>query len=240
MSPRHPTTPEPNFAHLVTEQDLHTLVISAHALRRFVQRLQPHIRGADRVATAMARLEDIGSDRRTGPEQGQLNHYRDWMARHVEPHVLDLIRCEGCWANERPRWSLSRTRSDALLQVGGMCLWPASEDGGRLILTTCTNGRGITWDIGLQRGYTLMPKPYTGYIPRRLRPPSWRTIALRAWRARSHHGRLLAAFRAERSKAIDDTQRENERRRADHESAKRQWQQQRDRVAQAFRERHSS
>jgi hypothetical protein len=238
--PPRQAQPEPNFARLVTERDLATLLISAHALRRFVQRLQPEIPGADRVAATMARLEDIGSGRRTGPEQGQLNHYRDWMATHVEPHVLQLIRCEGFWANERPRWSMSRTRSDALLQVGGMCLWPASEDGGRLILTTCTNGRDITWDIAMERGYTLMPKPYTGYIPPLLRPPPWPTLLPRAWRSRSRLTGLLGALRAERAKAIEDTRQENQRLRARVESAQRRWQEQRDRATQAFRLRHTT
>jgi hypothetical protein len=32
---------------------------------------------ADQVAEAMARLEDLGSGNRSGPEQGQLNRYRD-------------------------------------------------------------------------------------------------------------------------------------------------------------------
>jgi len=90
--------PEPNFARLVTEDGLSHIVVSAHALRRFIERVQPDIPGADRVAQAMARLEDIGSGRRSGPEQGQLNRYRDWMAKHAEPVVLDLIRCEGCSA----------------------------------------------------------------------------------------------------------------------------------------------
>jgi hypothetical protein len=118
--------PEPNFRHLVTGQDLHTLVISAHALRRFVERLQPTIPGADQVADAMPRLEDLGSGNRSGPEQGQLNRYRDWMAKHVEPHVLELIRCEGFWTTERPRWSRSETPSHGYLQLGGMCGFPTS------------------------------------------------------------------------------------------------------------------
>jgi hypothetical protein len=238
MTPRPRTTPEPNFAQLVTEGQIPYITVSAHALRRFVERLQPDIPGADQVAEAMARLEDIGSGRRSGPEQAQLNRYRDWMATHVEPHVLELIRCEGFWANERPRWSMSRTRSDALLQVGGMCLWPASKDAGRLVLTTCTNGRDITWDIALARHYTSVPKPYAPYSPERLRPPSWPTIAARAWRARAQHKGLLAAFRAERARAIEHTQRENERRQVDAENSQRQWQEQRDRAARAFRERH--
>jgi hypothetical protein len=47
MTTRPYPTPEPNFARLVTDQDLATIVISAHALRRFAQRVQPDIPGAD-------------------------------------------------------------------------------------------------------------------------------------------------------------------------------------------------
>ena len=231
--------PEPNFARLVTEDDLRRMVVSAHALRRFVQRLQPEIPGADQVAEAMARLEDLGSGRRSGPEQGQLNRYRDWMAKHVEPVVHDLIRCEGFWATDRPRWSLSRTPSDGYLQVGGMCLFPAVIHSHEIVLTTCTNGRDTTWDTALHRGYTLTPKPHATHTPELLRAPSWATIALRAWRARRHHDGLIAALRAERSRAVDETQRENERRQADTDSAQRQWQEQRDRAVRVFRERHS-
>jgi len=165
MTTRTPTAPEPNFARLVSNQDLATLTISAHALRRFVERLQPGIPGAAQVAEAMARLEDLGSGNRSGPEQAQLNRYRDWMARHAEPVVRDLIACEGFWATERPRWSLSRTRSDDYLQVGRMCLFPAIADDRELVLTTCTNGRDTTWDVALDRGYTLMPKPHTDQGP---------------------------------------------------------------------------
>ncbi|MFI4992439.1 MAG: hypothetical protein ACHQCH_02340 [Solirubrobacterales bacterium] len=222
----------------MTEQDLRAIVISAHALRRFVGRLQPDIPGADHVAQAMARLEDLGSGNRSGPEQGQLNRYRDWMAKHVEPHVLELIRCEGFWTSERPRWSRSDTPSDGYLQVGGMCGFPAVVDGRQIILTTCTNGRDITWDIALARRYTLMPKPHIGYVPPLLRVPSWTTIAVRAWRSRSERSGLLAAFRAERSSAIESTRRENERRQADADTSWRQWKEQRDLAALLFRERH--
>jgi hypothetical protein len=231
--------PEPNFARLVTEQDLRAIVISAHALRRFVERLQPDIPGADRVAKPMARLEDLGSGHRSGPEQGQLNRYRDWMVRHVEPHVRDLIRCEGFWATERPRWARSRTPSNGWLQVGGMCLFPAATHGTEVVLTTCENGRDITWDIALERRYTLIPKPYTDHAPQLLQSPSWATIAIRAWRSRREHSGLLAAFPAERSSAIEHTRRENERRQADTDTSRRQWQEQRDRAARIFRERHS-
>jgi len=229
--------PEPNFARLVTEDDLRRMVVSAHALRRFVQRLQPEIPGADQVADAMARLEDLAR-RRSGPEQGQLNRYRDWMAKHVEPVVLDLIRCEGFWATDRPRWSLSRTPSDGYLQVGRMCLFPAVIHSHEIVLTTCTNGRDTTWDTALTRGYTLMPKPYTAPTPQ-LRPPSWATITMLAWQTRRQHDGLIAAFRAERSRARADTQRDNEHHQADTESAQRRWQEQRDRARDAFRMRHS-
>ncbi len=53
--------PEPNFGQLVTKEHIPGIAISAHALRRFVERLQPDIPGADQVAAAMARLEDLGS-----------------------------------------------------------------------------------------------------------------------------------------------------------------------------------
>ncbi len=238
MSAPRGTRPEPNFARLVSEQDLQRIVISAHALRRFVQRLQPEIPGADQVADAMARLEDLGSGNRSGPEQGQLNRYRDWMAKHVEPHVLELIRCEGFWATDRPRWSLSRTPSDGYLQAGRICLFPAVNHGREIVLTTCTNGRDTTWDTALARGYTLTPKPHASPMPELLRPPSWATIALRAWRVRHERDGLIAAFRAERTKAITQTRLENERHQAAAESARRRWHEQRDRAREAFRERH--
>jgi hypothetical protein len=59
MTRRANTAPEPSFARLVTDQDLATLVVSGHALRRFVQRLQPEIPGAEQIAEAMAALEDL-------------------------------------------------------------------------------------------------------------------------------------------------------------------------------------
>ena len=191
--------PEPNFARLITDDDLRRIAISAHALRRFVQRLQPDIPGADQVAVAMARLEDIGSGRRSGPEQGQLNRYRDWMTRHAEPVVLDLIRCEGFWATERPRWSRSDTPSDGYLQVGRMCGFPSVLRGHEIVLATCTNGRDITWDIALSRHYTLMPKPYTTPPPVPVRAPGWTALIARAWRSRRKHGGPLAALRHERA-----------------------------------------
>jgi hypothetical protein len=234
------TRPEPNFARLITEDDLRRIAISAHALRRFVQRLQPTIPGADQVAEAMTRFEDIGSGNRSGPEQGQLNRYRDWMAKHVEPVVLDLIRVEGFWTTERPRWSRSDTPSDGYLQIGRMCGFPAVMHGHEIVLTTCTNGRDTTWDIALARGYTLMPKPLAAPAPALLRRPNWPTLLARAWRSRSKHTGFLAALRAERSEAIEQTRQENDRRRANAKYARHQWQQQRDRAAEVFRERHSA
>jgi hypothetical protein len=238
VSHRSPTTPNPNFAHLVTEQDLHALTISAHALRRFVQRLQPDIPGADQVAEPMARLEDLGSGNRSGPEQAQLNRYRDWMSIHVEPHVRDLIRCEGFWTTERPRWSRSTTRSAGYLQVGRMCGFPAAGHDHELALTTCTNGRDITWDIALERGYTLVPKPYTDQTPQLLRPPSWPTIVARAWRSRAQHKGLLRAFRTERTRANEQTQRQNEQATAAYQAAKDAYHAQWQHAQRTFRERH--
>jgi hypothetical protein len=83
-----------------------------------------------------------------------------------------------------------------------------------------------------------MPKPHTHARPDVLRAPSWITIAARAWRSRRRHAGLPAAFRAERSAAVADTRRENERRQADTEAFQRRWEDQRDRAARAFRERH--
>jgi hypothetical protein len=108
------------------------------------------------------------------------------------------------------------------------------------VLTTCTNGRDTTWDTALARGYTLMPKPHATPMPQLLRPPSWATIALRAWRSRRQHDSFFAAFRTERSSALAETQRENEHRQADTETAQRQWQEQHDRAREAFRDRHAS
>ena len=230
--------PKPNFPHLLTDQDLATLVISAHALRRFVERLQPDIPGAGQVAESMARLEDIGSGNRSGPEQGQLNRYRDWMGKHVEPHVRDVIRCEGFWTTERPRWSRSDTRSTGYLQVGRMCGFPAAMHDDQFVLTTCTNGRDITWDIALGRGYTLVPKPHIEHAPQLLRAPAWTTIAARAWRARSRHKGLLTAFRAERSRAIEHTRHANQRAVADQQAAKDAYHAQWEHAQQAFRDRH--
>jgi hypothetical protein len=239
MSPANPH-PEPNFARAVTDQDLDRLDLSAHALRRLVERLQPDIPAAEHVARDMAALENLGSGNRTGAEQGQLNRYRDWIGRYVEPHVRDLIACEGFWASERPRWSTSRTPSDAILQIGGMCLFPIAQDGGRLVATTCTNGRDITWDTALARGYTLTPKPFTTTPPIPLKPPGWRALIAQAWRARRYHKGLRAAYRATRADAIETTRQYNTEREATFEAAKADWLARREYAAQTFRARHST
>lgn len=231
------TRPEPNFARLVTEDDLRRIVVSAHALRRFVQRLQPGIPGADQIAEAMARLEDLAGHR-SGPEQGQLNRYRDWMAKHVEPVVMDLIRCEGFWTTERPRWSRSDTPSDGYLQIGRMCGFPAALHDGQIVLTTCTNGRDITWDIALNREYTLMPKPFTELQPKQLRRVGTTGIVRRAWRTRHEHSGLIEAFRVQRADAIQAVQQQNAERQAAFEAATDQWHARRDTAYRVFRQRH--
>jgi hypothetical protein len=230
--------PEPNFARLVSEQDLHRIVISAHALRRFVERLQPEIPGAEQVAQAMARLEDLGSGNRSGPEQGQLNQYREWVVKHVGPVVLELIRCEGFWATDRPRWSLSRTPSDGYLQIGRICLFPAVNHDREIVLTTCTSRRDTTWDTALARGLTLMPKPFTELQPKQLRQAGTLEILRRAWRTRHEHSGLIAAFRAERASAIQAAQQENAARQAAFQAATDEWHARRDTAQRLFRERH--
>jgi hypothetical protein len=220
-APRHPT-PEPNFERLLTEHDLDSIEISAHALQRFVSRLQPGIPGAGRVAQMAGTLKAIPSQRRSQRERNQLRQHRDWLRAHVEPLVRDLLRCEGFWATARPRWSQSRTQSSAHLQIGGLCYWPAARDPGQsgMTLTTCTNGADITWDMALQRGYTLIPEPLSQRVPTRAKAPGYLELIRRTWRSRGQPGGLLAAFRAERSTAIQDTRRENERTAADHQATK--------------------
>jgi hypothetical protein len=126
MSTAKDSRPEPNFTRLVSEADLDSIEISAHALQRFVDRLQPGIPGAARAARVMGRLEEIPLQRRSQRERNQLREHRDWLRAHVEPCVRDLLVCEGFWATERPRWSQSRTPSDAHVQIGGLCYWPAA------------------------------------------------------------------------------------------------------------------
>jgi hypothetical protein len=236
---RH-TGAEPNFARLITEDELLDIEISAHALRRFVQRMQPGIAGAGQVADAMAKLEDLGSGNRLGAEQGQLNRYRDWMATHVEPHVLEAIRCEGFWSSERPRWSGSRTPSDGYLQVGGMCGFPVARYGLEIVLMTCTNRRDASWAQALDRGYTLMPKPFANSAPVPLRPPGPATLIASAWRSRHEHRGVLGAFAHERAAAIQATRQHNAEQRASHQAAEDDWHARRSRAAQVFRERHAT
>jgi hypothetical protein len=79
--------PEPNYDRPVTNDDLARIAVSAHALRRFAQRLQPGIAGADHVAESMARLEDLGSGNRKGHERGRLNRYRHQQADTLAPQA---------------------------------------------------------------------------------------------------------------------------------------------------------
>lgn len=232
--------PEPNFARLITEADLDAIEISAHALQRFVDRVQPGIPGAARAAETMGRLEEIPSSTRSQRERNQLREHRDWLRAHVEPHVRDLLVCEGFWATERPRWSQSRTPSDAHLQIGGLCYWPAARDPGQpgVTLTTCTNGRDITWDIALERGYTLIPKPYTQRVPARVKAPGWLELISRAWQSRHEHSGLLRALRKERAVAKEHSRQENEQAAADHQAAKDTHHTQWDNAQRTFRVRH--
>ena len=185
----------------------------------------------------MASLEGIAY--RYGSQQVRLNYLRGWMAQHVEPHLRDCIRYEGFWATRRPQWSRSRTPSDGYLQVGGLCGFPVVIDDREAVLTTCVNGRGITWDIALERGYTRIPKPFTEPLSTLQGRPSSITLASRAWRSRRSYPGLVAAFQAERAAALDAIQRENDRRIARAQAAASEWRSQRDAAIRAFRERHS-
>jgi hypothetical protein len=241
MSAASDSRPEPNFARLVTEDDLDSIEISAHALQRFVDRLQPGIPGAARAAQTMGRLEAIPVERRSQRERNQLREHRDWLRAHVEPLIRDLLICEGFWATERPRWSQSRTPSDAHVQIGGLCYWPAARDPGQpgVTLTTCTNGRDITWDLALQRGYTLILKPYTQRVPARVKAPGWLELVRRVWRSRHEHSGLLHALRTEQATATQHARRDNERATADHQAAKDTYDIQWENAKRTFRERHT-
>lgn len=224
LSIRRRARPEPNFGRFPTEHELRRIAISAHALRRFVQRLRPDIPTANQMAEAMARLEEIGSGHRSDSEQGELNSYRQWMARYVQPHVMELIRCEGFWASSRPKWALSRTPADGWLQVGRMCLFPVAMHGDALVLATCENAASVTWEAALYRGYTLVPTPYTTLTSTpKLTPPSWAAIASRILRGRP-------------VQVIDARPRSQHP--GDRQTPQHIWQEQRDRAARVFRERH--
>jgi hypothetical protein len=231
--------PEPNFGRLVTVDDLKRIFISAHALRRFVERLQPAIPGADLVAQDTARLETKQSGTRTTAEQTQLARNRDWLAATVEPCVIDLIRSEGFWATNRPRWSQSRTPSDAYLQIGRLCLWPTVKDGPKLVLTTCTNGKGTTWDTALDRHYTLMPQPLNELEPQQIRRVGTVEILRRTWHSRHQHNGLLTAFRVERTNAIEMAERINGDRLSHIRAARKELEERRERAYRTFRERHA-
>ncbi len=230
--------PEPNFGRFVAEAHQPEIVITAHALQRFVTRLQPQIPRAEHIADLMAPLEGLRSGTRTGLQQRQLAEYRSWMAANVEEHLRDLIRCEGFWATEPPRWARTRTPTAGHLQIGGLCYFPVALDNGIATLKSCINANGITWDVALDRGYTLMPKPLFESAPTPQRTPSWVTIIQRAWPARSQHNGPIAAYRAERAAAVEQTQRENAHRQHAYETRLSQWHTRRDHAIRTFRERH--
>jgi hypothetical protein len=225
----------------LTDADLDNIEISAHALQRFVSRLQPGIPGAARVAQSAGKLEAIPPQARSQRERNQLRQHRDWLRAHVEPLVCDLLRCEGFWANQRPRWSQSRTQSNAHLQIGGLCYWPAARDPGQpgVTLTTCTNGADITWDMALERGYTLIPKPPTQRVPARIKAPGYLNLIGRAWRSRHQHSRLRRALASERSKAVEHAQRQNDLAAADLQAAKDAYRAQWELARRTLRERNS-
>jgi hypothetical protein len=106
------------------------------------------------------------------------------------------------------------------------------------VLTTCETARGVNWDIALQRGYTLVPKPPAVVKARLLLPPPFGAIAGKAWRSRRERHGLIAAFFAERAEALDAVRRENERREADVTLARERWVAQSQHAMRAFRERH--
>lgn len=105
-------------------------------------------------------------------------------------------------------------------------------------LTTCTNGRDVTWDTALARGYTQIPKPHTNHPPAPLRAPGWRELIGLAWRTRHEHHGLLAALRQTRTEAILITQQQNAQRQAALDAATDEWHTQRQRAREAFRDRH--
>lgn len=103
-----------------------------------------------------------GAQGQARPEQNQLREHRDWLRAHVEPCIRDLLACEGFWATERPRWSQSRTPTDAHVQIGGLCYWPAAQDPAehRMTLTTCTTDRPVPpFDRPNNRLYTAKFRP---------------------------------------------------------------------------------
>jgi hypothetical protein len=108
------------------------------------------------------------------------------------------------------------------------------------VLTTCTNGNDIVWDVSLTRGYTLMSKPYLPSEPPLARRQSWIALLGRSWRSRVEHGGLLAAFRSERARAIQTTRRQNTQQQTAAHATAPQWPAQLDRAHQAFRNRHSA
>jgi hypothetical protein len=219
---------------------------TGHALVRCIERLQPGIPGADEIAWEAARLEQAGRRRRlTGPEAYRLRAGHAWLHEHVGPHIKELILLEGFWATRRPGWCPSPTPADGHLQVGELCYFPVAIGDEWAKLTTCEvakdrAGRDIDWDTALDRGYTLVPKPYVVRAPVLLSAPPLVTVVRWAWSWRGEHHGFLRAFRATRTAARDYTQQENERRKAAVQAAYAHWYSQCEVAMQAFRARHRS
>lgn len=232
--------PEPNFGRFITDEEIGNLSSKPHALARFVERLQPGIPGADVVAARLHALEVKRERARlSGSQYTQLQRDRTWLTQNVGPHVFDLIAMEGFWATSRPQWSRSQTPSEALLQVGGLCLFPVAFNENEWALKTCVNG-SKTWEEALARGFTLAPKPLFLAPVANVRPRGWLALAGAAWRSRGEHGGFLHAWRSERAVAVADAAEENARRAAEHEARRSRWDEQRRLAYAAFRERHAA
>lgn len=233
--PNRQARPEPNFSSFFLPEQLRETDITAHAIVRYVERLQPGIPGADEIARTASRLEKARS--RTPGQRQELGRCHAWLHEHVRSSIEELIVIEGFWATGRPHWCRSRTHSDGHLQVGGLCYFPMALDNGRAVLTTCETTRDVTWDTALQRGYTLIPKPLF-YSRRKLWPRPFSKVLRRAWRSRRERGGLITALAAEKAKASEDLRLARERQNDEIQQAQEQWRTQRDRAFRTFRERH--
>jgi hypothetical protein len=118
-----------------------------------------------------------------------------------------------------------------------LCYFPVTIDNGWGVLTTCETARAVNWNVALQRGYTLAPKPLV-VTSTPVRPVPFGAIVGRAWRSRRQHRGFVAAVFAERASALDEVRRETERREAEADQAREDWIARRDHAYWAFRERH--
>ena len=183
--------PEPNFAPLVTEQDLSRIVISAHALRRFIgaRCSQQGIPGAEQVARGDGSSKT--SARATAPGPATAEPLPRLDGQHVKPVVLDLIRREGFWTTERPRWSLSPHHQTATCRWGACACSPPSST----VTRSCSPPARR---VAIHLGHRARPRLHADaqavlQRPRRhwCEPPSWLTLVARAWRSRCEHDGAL-------------------------------------------------